>query len=124
MATAEIVEKAEAWYAARNKNRTLNKHFLVPVRHSDEWSDMFRDYMSKTVKVNYPPTGANRRYQVQCDGKAFSGFDDLEQAKAAASMYKKPGNPKRAENSNEKMDWKVVDMNSGAVVFTAPSGRR
>lgn len=114
--TPEFVLKAEAKWESKG-NKPL-------VRHSLEWSSMVSDYNSKTMRIDWPAVGSNRRFVVYCESNPYAGFDDFEAAKTVATAYKKPGNPKRPENNNERLAWTVKDNSTGATVFTASPYRK
>lgn len=67
-------------------------------------------WLDKMSTMKFPPTGANKRFLVQCDGKPFAGYNSRKEAEAALNSYS--ANVRGATNpsSNSKMSWTLVEQ--------------
>lgn len=67
-------------------------------------------WIDKMSKMKFPATGAGKKFLVQCDGKAFAGYNSRKEAEAALNSYS--ANVRGATNpsSNSKMSWNIVEQ--------------
>lgn len=109
------IQAFEKWVSNRGEK--------LPITHSIEWTELLNKYNKQIYSPKYPPVGGGKRFVVQKENEAFAGFNTIDEAKSAATMYKSPGNKKHPGNTCEKLNWTVKDTTNGATVFTANSSR-
>lgn len=67
-------------------------------------------WLEKMSKMKFPPTGANKKFLLQCEGKPFAGYNTRKEAESALSSYSQNVRGAQNPSSNSKMSWNIVEQ--------------
>lgn len=69
-----------------------------------------KTWEQKMLDIKWPEVGKGKKFLVQCDGKAFAGFDTRKEAEQAKEMYARNVKGGQGTSANSKMTWAVVEQ--------------